>query len=111
MPSPIETWTDLLREIFTDEMRQQWGWGKILRPARGTTIAKVTGRESASIDTDGLDIPYFCGRITVDFKDQEVRCHAFDQKTPADEYWALSDTRWWLRAQQCEWPVVSSEGK
>jgi len=106
MPSQIATWTDLLREIFTDEMRDRWGWGKKLRPAPGATTAKVTGRESASINTGGLDIPYFCGRITVNFDDQEVSCHAFDQKTPADEYWTLSpDRHWWMRAQQCEWPL------
>ena len=79
----------MLRELFTDDMKSRWGWGRVLRGARGTEPGIAAETSCASIDTDGLDIPYFCGHITVDFAQRAIKCHAFDQKTPADEHWEL----------------------
>lgn len=106
MAEKADAWQKLLLELFSDDMRNDWGWGKILRAAPGTQSAIATPGSHASIDTSGLDIAYFCGRITVDFDKRTVKCHAFDQKTPADEYWDLApEASWWGRASSCEWPV------
>lgn len=104
-----ETWRELILELFSGEMRDEWGWGKTLRPARGTTTRDAAEGGCASIDTDGLDIPYFCGRVTVDFEALTVKCHAFDQKTPADRYWEMEpEEQWWARARSCAWPFVAA---
>ena len=106
MAEPTETWQRLLRELFTGEMKSRWGWGRVLRGAHGTEPGVAAETSRASIDTDGLDIPYFCGRISVDFAQRAVKCDAFDQKTPADEQWELHpESSWWERALSCEWPL------
>jgi hypothetical protein len=100
-----ERWQELLLELFTDEMSSRWGWGKTLSPARGTK--EVPAVDRALVDAGGLDIPYFCGWVTVNFKQSYVKCHAVDQKTPADEYWTLSPEKdWWKRARSCDWPCL-----
>ena len=99
-------WRALVRELFSPAMRERWGWGKTLQDAHWVTTGAPTEGAVAAIRAGGLDIPYYEGHIEVDFGQRTVICFGVDQKTPADERWALTPTdEWWQRALECEWPL------
>ena len=96
----------LIEELFEGDMRADWGWRAPRAEPRGTALQAPIATSRIELDVGGLDVPYFCGWITVDFGAREVRCLAVDQKTPADERWTLKpDAVWWVRAMSCVWPL------
>lgn len=107
MPTlPDPTWQTLLEELFDADMRERWGW-RAPTHLRGDALPSASSR--VQIDVGGLDVPYFCGVVIVDFGEGTVTCLGIDQKTPADERWSLHpDARWWQRARSMTWPRATS---